>query len=70
MSWLGVVDRCGGERWRSQFAFRRGGDVPEAPFVYMCQVCLVLRGHRMGVILRYRHPLGSLRPFVARFRLT
>jgi len=48
----------------------RGVDVPEAPFYIICQAKLAERGHRMGVILRYRHPLGSLRPFVARFRLT
>ena len=34
-----------------------GVDVPEAPFVYMCQASLVVRGHRMGVILKYRHHL-------------
>ena len=36
----------------------------------MCQACLGGRGHRMGLYFGYRHPLGSLRPFVARFRLT
>ena len=44
--------------------------MPEAPFYIMCQAMLVVRGPRMGVVLGYRHPLGSLRPFVARFRLT
>ena len=36
----------------------------------MCQAMLGGGGHRMGLNWRYRHPLGSLRPFVARFRLT
>ena len=45
-------------------------DVPEAPFYIICQAKLAGRGHRMGLILGYRHPLGSLRPFVARCRLT
>ena len=27
-------------------------------------------GHRKGLVFGFRHPLGSLRPFVARFRLT
>ena len=51
-------------------ALREGVDVPDPPLHSMCQVCLALRGHRNGLNLRYRHPLGSLRPFVARFRLT
>ena len=44
--------------------------MPEGVSYTMCQACLALRGHRVGLILWYRHPLGSLRPFVARFRLT
>ena len=51
-------------------ALREGVDVPDPHLHSMCQAKLAGRGHRMGVILWYRHPLGSLRPFVARFRLT
>ena len=48
--------------------FLGGGDVPAGGEHSMCQVCLVLRGHRMVVVLGYRHPLGSLRPFVGTVR--
>ena len=36
----------------------------------MCLACWVVCGHRKGLVFGFRHPLGSLRPFVARFRLT
>ena len=36
----------------------------------MCLACWVVCGHRKGLVFGVRHPLGSLRPFVARFRLT
>jgi hypothetical protein len=36
----------------------------------VCLACLGGLGHRKGLVFGFRHPLGSLRPFVARFRLT
>ena len=59
---------CGGPTVSGSEACVGGVDVPEAPFVYMCQASLGVRGHRMGVVLGYRHPLGSLRPFVGTVR--